>query len=114
MALVSLERKISTGQLFLSCKRLKIRGKKDVTVRDYFNHPFTNEKEIRLATDVDKPQSLSVISLASDLESVNADELETRAQVRPKLKNKSAESKYKTLESIDTSALVENLKHISV
>lgn len=118
MALISIERKISTGQLYLSCKRLKIRGKKDNTVHDYFNHPFTNEKEIRLATDVDKPESLSVISLASELETVNVDELDTRAQVRPKMNDNKKQKEYKdankTLYAIDTSSLMDNLKKVAV
>ena len=110
MALVSLERKKSTGQLFLSCKRLKIRGKKDKMAADYFNHPFNNEKEIRLETDVDKPGPVSVISLASDLETVNVDDLETRGQIRPKLEKKEISKSNNILEAIDTSSLLANLE----
>lgn len=107
MALVSLERRKSTGQLFLSCKRLKIRGKKDPLASDYFNHPFANEKEIRLETDVDKPNPVSIISLASDLESVNTEELENSPQIRPKLyKNR----KPNVLEPIDTAKLLSDLQ----
>lgn len=86
VGIVSLERQISTGKLFLSCKRTKIRGKKDLEAMDYFNHPFANEKEIRLETDVDKPFPVSIISLASDLETVDTKELEKNGQNRPKLK----------------------------
>lgn len=62
------ERQKSTGKLFLSFKRFKIRGAKDALAFDYFNHPFTNLKEIRLQTDVDKPTSVSIISLKDDMQ----------------------------------------------
>ena len=75
LCLINLEMQKSTNQLFLTFKRLKMRGKKnkDNTV-DYFNHPFTNEKHIRLETDVDKPNPVSIISLATDLESIEEKE----------------------------------------
>lgn len=62
------ERQKSTGKLFLSFKRFKIRGKQDALAFDYFNHPFVNTKEIRLQTDVDKPTSVSIISLKEDMQ----------------------------------------------
>lgn len=62
------ERQKSTGRLFLSFKRFKIRGKQDALAFDYFNHPFANAKEIRLETDVDKPNSVSIISLKEDMQ----------------------------------------------
>jgi replicative DNA helicase len=82
-AIINLERQKSTNKLFLTFKRVKLRGKKDALSVDYFNHPFTNEKEIRLAVDVDKDKPLSVISLASDLESVDEKELEDGRKRRP-------------------------------
>ena len=83
MGLINLERHISTGELFLTFKRTKIRGKRDVAAVDYFNHPFADVKEIRLATDVDKPQPISVISLATDLESVEEKVAENIVKARP-------------------------------
>ncbi len=73
MAVINLENRKSDGQLYLTIKRLKIRGKKDPNAIDYFNHPFTNDKCIRLQTDVDKDQIVSIRSLASDLESADQD-----------------------------------------
>lgn len=68
---INLEMQKSTGKWFLSFKRLKIRGKKDPTSVDYFNHPFVNNNGIRLEPDVNKPEPVSVVSLASDLVSVD-------------------------------------------
>lgn len=71
VCLINLELQKSTGRLFLTFKRLKIRGKKIPLANDYFNHPFVNAKNIRLEPDVDKPEPISVISLANDLESID-------------------------------------------
>lgn len=72
VCLINLEMQKSTNQLFLTFKRLKMRGKKSVdNTIDYFNHPFTNEKNIRLMPDVDLESPVSIISLATDLESID-------------------------------------------
>lgn len=73
VCLINLELQKSTNQLFLTFKRLKIRGKKVPMASDYFNHPFVNAKNIRLEPDVDKPEPISIISLATDLESIIED-----------------------------------------
>lgn len=70
ICLINLEKQKSSGQTYLTFKRLKIRGKSDRTAVDYFNHPFTNEKNIRLEVDIDKEKPVSIISIASDLESI--------------------------------------------
>lgn len=70
VALVNLEKRRSDEQWFLTFNRLKIRGKQDPLAVTYFNHPFVDAKRIRLETDVDKDKVLSVVSLASDLESI--------------------------------------------
>ena len=88
MAVINLEMRKSDQKLFLTIKRVKIRGKKDPNGIDYFNHPFTNEKCIRLETDVDKDYVASVRSLASSLESVDQEKLEREqatAQEREKI-----------------------------
>jgi len=85
MGLINLERHKNTGELFLTFKRTKIRGKRDMLSMDYFNHPFADVKEIRLATDVDKPQPLSIISLATDLESVEEKVADNIVRIRPKI-----------------------------
>lgn len=82
---VNLEMQRSTGKWFLSFKRTKIRGKKDPMAVDYFNHPFVNNNGIRLEPDVDKPESLSVISLVSDLVSIDDSKPDNSARIRPKV-----------------------------
>lgn len=82
---INLEMQKSTGKWFLTFKRLKIRGKKDPMAVDYFNHPFTNNNGIRLEPDVNKPEPISVISLASDLVNVNDPKPENSARERPKV-----------------------------
>lgn len=74
VALVNLEKRKSDDKWFLTFNRLKIRGKQDPMAVTYFNHPFADEKRIRLETDVDKDHVISVVSLASDLENVQQDE----------------------------------------
>lgn len=85
VGLVNLEMQLSTMKLFLTTKRLKIRYKKDPFSVDYFNHPFVNNKNIRLATDVDQDKPLSIMSLASDLETVDEKELDKVKNSRPKM-----------------------------
>lgn len=85
VCIITLERHKKENRLYLSFKCTKQRcGHKDSTVSDYFNHPFANEQEIRLMTDLDKEGSMSVLSLASDLESVDVSALEEYNQKRPK------------------------------
>jgi hypothetical protein len=83
VALVNLEKRKSDDKWFLTFNRLKIRGKQDPSAVTYFNHPFADEKRIRLETDVDKPMPLSVVSLASDLENVSQEE--NRLMVAPRM-----------------------------
>lgn len=74
---INLERHKKENKLYLSFKCTKNRcGNIDKNASSYFNHPFANDHEMRLATDLDKEGSLSVLSLASDLESVDLDKLE--------------------------------------
>ncbi len=84
VCLINLEMQRSTNQLYLTFKRLKIRGKSSLPAMaavDYFNHPFENAKNIRLQTDVDKDSTVSIISLASDLQSI--DEKEQSQSFKP-------------------------------
>lgn len=82
---INLEMQKSTGKWFLSFKRLKIRGKKDPLAVDYFNHPFVNNNGIRLEPDVNKPEPISIISLASDLVSIDDTKSDNSARNRPKV-----------------------------
>lgn len=102
MAIINLEMRKSSNQLYLTFKRVKIRGKKDPMSQDYFNHPFTNEKCIRLETDVDKDFVVSIRSLAADLESVEQEKLERdmTAQQRETIKNAKGKEKVTSLLSM--------------
>lgn len=77
VCLINLELQKSTGRMYLTFKRLKIRGKKIPMASEYFNHPFTNVKHIRLEPDVNLPAPISVVSLTNDLESINDGFVET-------------------------------------
>ena len=59
---------------------------------DYFNHPFTNAKNIRLEPDVDKESTLSIMSLANDLESID-EEAENKKNNLTNLQQKNREKK---------------------
>lgn len=98
VGLINLELQKSTNSLFLTFKRLKIRGKKDPISVDYFNHPFVNEKNIRLAVDVHLDRPLSVISLASDLESIVEKEAKDGSTTRPKIASSNSNSILKSIE----------------
>lgn len=85
MAILNRERQKETNELFLTIKRVKIRGKSDSKM-DYFNHPFTNnEKPFRLVMDYDKPFSCSKRSLSSSLESVEMDDSFEEEHSRPSI-----------------------------
>ena len=74
---INLERHKKENRLYLSFKCTKNRcGNIDKNASSYFNHPFANDQEMRLETDLDKEGSLSIMSLASDLESVDLEKLE--------------------------------------
>lgn len=110
VCVVNLERQLSTGKLFLSVKRLKIRGKKDNSVSDYFNHPFENSKEIRLKVDIMDPIPASVMTLASDLESAdNHGSMDfSKGQNRPDFSNH--KNKDNIVECIKTEDLMESIR----
>lgn len=106
---VNLEMQKSTGKWFLSFKRTKIRGKRDMLAADYFNHPFVNNNGIRLEPDVLKPESVSVISLASDLVSIDDSNMETTgsARKRPKVEDiKRKALKSTTTKDVDIEELI--------
>lgn len=79
------ERHLKDGKLYLTFKFTKNRGGggKNKIASDYFNHPFADAAEFKLMTDLDKEACVSIMSLASDLESVNVNELEQMTQDRP-------------------------------
>ena len=107
--LINPELKKSTETLYLTFKRFKIRYKKDPTSLDYFNHPFEIGKNIRLAIDIDKEKPLSILSLSSDLESVDEKILE-KVSSRPRVSNMSSNVKDNSvLKSIDLTYLTNNI-----
>lgn len=82
--MINLERSLKDQRMYLTFKFTKKRYvSQGEIISDYFNHPFANESEIKLMTDVDKEQSVSIMSLATDLETVNQEEYERSAQERP-------------------------------
>ncbi len=104
---VNLEMQKSTGKWFVSFKRTKIRGKKDPMAVDYFNHPFVNNNGIRLEPDVNQPEPISIVSLASDLVSIDDQQTDTGARTRPQIKQVGgAGSKSNVLQDIDIEGLL--------
>lgn len=107
---VNLEMQKSTGKWFVSFKRTKLRGKPDPTAVDYFNHPFVNNNGIRLEPDVNQPEPVSVISLASDLVSIDDRQTDgdgTRARVRPQINQIAGSGKKSNiLQDIDMAGLL--------
>lgn len=87
ICMLNLERKVSTGEMFVSFKRTKQRagssGGKNDKLCTYFNHPFVMDSALRLETDVDKDKCVSVVTLKSDIEAVDLNELDTGATIRP-------------------------------
>ncbi len=106
VAVINLELQKSTNKLFLTWKRLKIRGKQDKSKVDYFNHPFVNEKNIRLETDVDKDCVLSVMSLASDLVSIEEQEEDSL--------NKPKRNSIQSIRNNKSSRVINTVKSISL
>lgn len=70
--ILNLERRRSDGQLFLTCYRIKERYR-PYTKLDYFNQPFCVNNEIMLMDDILEEKPIGVISLATDLEGVDAE-----------------------------------------
>lgn len=104
---INLEMQKSTGKWFLSFKRMKIRGKKDPLAVDYFNHPFVNNNGIRLEPDVNKLEPVSVVSLASDLVSIEDPKPDNSARIRPQVKTISENAKNNSvLKEIDLNGLI--------
>lgn len=97
ICMLNLERKSSTGELFVSFKRTKQRagssGGKNDSLCTYFNHPFVPDSALRLQTDVDKDKCVSVVTLKSDIEAVDLNELDTGAGIRPIVMRSSTTSK---------------------
>lgn len=69
VCIINKERKRSTGQLYLTFKRVKIRYKATSDL-SYFNHPYENNNAMRLMDDLGMDHSLSEISLGSDFDVV--------------------------------------------
>lgn len=104
---VNLEMQKSTGKWYLSFKRTKLRGKPDPLALDYFNHPFVNNNGIRLEPDVTKPEPVSIISLASDLVSIDdrPDAITGSARKRPNVSNAKARNSVENM-NVDIEALL--------
>jgi hypothetical protein len=70
VAIIYVEMKRSTGQYYLTFKRVKIRYK-PLTDFGYFNHPFESNNRMRLIDDIGLDRSLSEDSLVSDFDGVD-------------------------------------------
>jgi len=70
VCIINVEKKKSTGQYYLTFKRIKIRYR-NISDMAYFNHPFDNNNRMRLIDDIGLDHPLSEDSLASDFEGVN-------------------------------------------
>lgn len=103
---INLEMQKSTGKWYVTFKRLKIRGKKDPLALDYFNHPFVNNNGIRLEPDVNKPEPISIISLASDLVSIDDRKVDGSARLRPQINGSNHKEKKADIKSIDLKGLL--------
>ena len=121
VCLINPEIQISTGMKFLTFKRLKIRGKSETTENgatpiDYFNHPFEIDRGIRLQSDVDKEHSVSVMSLATDLESIEDRENDFKElpKKRPSLDDIKKQSAGKVLSNLGVHLTNECGNNISV
>ena len=106
VCLINLEMQKSTGKWYLTFKRTKIRGKKDPLAVDYFNHPFTNNNGIRLEPDVNKPEPISVISLASDLVNINDSKPDNSARQRPTVSSSNNAKKTEKFETVTMEGLL--------
>ena len=107
VCLINPEIQISTGMKFLTFKRLKIRGKSETTENgatpiDYFNHPFEIDRGIRLQTDVDKDHGVSLMSLATDLETIEEKENDYKElpKKRPNLEDIKKQSSGRVLSTL--------------
>lgn len=107
VCLINPEIQISTGMKFLTFKRLKIRGKSETTENgatpiDYFNHPFEIDRGIKLQTDVDKDHGVSLMSLATDLETIEEKENDYKElpKKRPNLEDIKKQSSGRVLSTL--------------
>ena len=107
VCLINPEIQISTGMKFLTFKRLKIRGKSETTENgatpiDYFNHPFEIDRGIRLQTDGDKDHGVSLMSLATDLETIEEKENDYKElpKKRPNLEDIKKQSSGRVLSTL--------------
>ena len=118
VCLINPEIQISTGQKFLTFKRLKIRGKSEMTEAganpvDYFNHPFEVDRGIRLQTDVDKGHTVSLLSLATDLESIEERENDYKElpKKRPSLEDIKKQTTGRVLSTLGANLVGNNLNN---
>lgn len=66
---INKEIKKGTNKVYLSFKRVKIRGREDGLL-GYFNHPFVENNGMQLMDDIYLDETLSEESLSSDFDGV--------------------------------------------
>ncbi len=88
--ILNLEKRKSDQQLFITFFRIKERYR-PYTRLEYFNQPFVAENDLMIQDDIYEEKPLGVISLKTDMESVDADMLfETRGRKQLKPGNQMA------------------------
>lgn len=76
--IINVEQQRSTGQFFLTFKRIKLRYR-EMSSLTYFNHPFEGNGKITLVDDIYLAKSVSNRSLASDNVGSNLEDLKKGA-----------------------------------
>jgi len=107
LMILNLERRKTDNKLFLTIFRVKERYRPH-TKLDYFNQPFEDGNEIKLVNDLFNAEPAGVISLATDMEGVDADML---FDTKPKRHTKNKGSGFANAVSTDD---VFNLTPLSV
>ena len=70
VCIINVEKKKSTGQYYLTFKRVKLRYR-EMDDLSYFNHPFEMGAKIQLIDDINLDRQISEESLATDFEGVD-------------------------------------------
>ena len=60
-----------TGEMMISYKLMKYRGKRSADAPDYFSHPFDTNNTMRLKPDLNLSKSLSIVNIGDGLENFN-------------------------------------------
>lgn len=87
VCIINVEKKKSTGQFYLTFKRVKLRYR-EIDDLSYFNHPFEMGAKIQLLDDINLDRQLSEDSLATDFEGVDLSTNNKRKNAKERDKKK--------------------------